>query len=222
MSKLFSPSRIEVKVNEQMEKFLLRSNTSHRQLVSKISSKLVKDELIFIEKFKRPRKLVIPEFKVSMMLNEEKPQVQKSPDEIKGTKFKRSSKISQTNSAKLSPRYTLPGTPMFIENQSPSERILNKYGLLFASTSESPKLKKIHNRKEKKKVKTLCKKIHEIGKSELTRKQEEEVNTKIFDKYHEKKYLKEAIKEMKTKKFNDSVNEAKLYRFSIQSAKSAR
>jgi hypothetical protein len=206
-----------------MEKFLLRSNTSQRQLISKISSKLVNNELIFLEKFKKPKKLVIPEFKTSIILNQEKPQAPQTPEMIKELKFKRSTKESVSNSPKISPRYTVPGTPTTIfTNQTPSEKILSKYNQLFTSTSESPNARKKFLRKAKNKVKTLCKNIKEIGKQNMSKKKQEEFSVKMFDKYHEKKYLKQALKEMKSKKINESVLEARHFRYSLNSLKSAR
>lgn len=213
MMKPQSHNKIEIKVNEQMEKFLLRSNTSQRQMLSKISSKIVNDEIVFIQKFTRPKKIIIPEFKSSIILNGEASQRKSLPEPIQEQKFSRSIAPKLTSSPRLAKPLELFYSTVTSPAQSPNEELLDKYSKLFKCTSISPKRKKLNLRRTKKTIKNLCRNIKHIGKETLSEKVKEQIEVKMFAKNHEKKYLQEAIKEMNDMKVANAMADVRLLRY---------
>jgi len=215
MSKPKSQTRIENKVNEQMEKFLLRSNTSQRQLLSKISSKLVHSEIVYLQKFARPKKLIILESKSPIILNEELPQRHSLPGIKSEPKFTRTKFSKLTGSPKPLKPLDIVSSTLTSPTHSPTEDLLGKYNQLFACTSQSPKSGKLNVRKTKKTIKNLCKNIRVIGNDVLSAGVREKIEVKMFAKSHEKKYLKEAIKELNDLKVANSMADAKILKYSI-------
>lgn len=215
MSKPQSQAKIETKVNEQMEKLFLRSNTSQLQLLSKISSKLVHSEIVYIQKFTRPKKLIIPESKSPIILNEALPQRHSLPEITKEPKFTRSNFSKLTGSPKLAKPLELISSTLTSPTHSPTEDLLDKYNKLFKCTSQSPKNGKVNVRKTKKTIKNLCKKIKVIGNDVLSSGVREKIEVKMFAKNHEKKYLKEAIRELNDMKVANSMVDAKILKYSI-------
>lgn len=213
MMKPKSHSKIEIKVNEQMEKFLLRSNTSQRQMLSKISSKIVNDEIVYIQKFTRPKKIIIPEFKSPIILNEEMPMRKSLPEPIQELKFSRTSMQKLTASPKLSKPLELFYSTVSSPVQTQNEELVDKYSKLFKCTSNSPKRKKLNLRRTKKTIKKLCRNIRHIGNEALSDRVKERIEVKMFAKNHEKKYLKEAIKEMNDMKVANAMADVRLLRY---------
>jgi hypothetical protein len=71
MSAIITQNELEKKVNDHMEKFLLRQYSLERQNFSRVSSKFLSGELTYLTKFKDPKKKMLTEFKVPLTMSKE-------------------------------------------------------------------------------------------------------------------------------------------------------
>lgn len=208
-----SPALVEAKVNEQMERFLMRQNTSQRQLVSRIDSKVVLSELIYLQKFKKPKKIVIPEFKTSIILNLDVSPKQSLPELPITKKFKRKSDFSQINPAKLNTQLNFYPTSPVKDIQSPSSptgKMLSIYQDLVNSIKSNHK-KKLRMVKTQRKIKTLSNEIKVISGL----RDDFNVDHKKSNKKFERQYMKESLKEMESRKRADTLLEYQINRFTL-------
>lgn len=208
-----SPILIEKKVNEQMEKFLLRSNTSQRQLVSKIDTKVVVNELVYLLKFKKPKKIVIPESRTSIILNMDSPSKFPLPELAITKKFKRTPEFVHTSPVKLNSRVGLSCRSPIEEYQSqatPTEKMLSIYQDLVKSI-KSHKKKNVRMAKTQRKIKTLNNEIKAIAGD----KDKINIDYEKGNKKFEKQYMKESLKELHKSKRADTLLEYQINRFSL-------
>lgn len=208
-----SPTLIEKKVNEQMERFLLRSNTSQRQLVSKIDTKVVVNELVYLLKFKKPKKIVIPESRTSIILNLDSPPKLPLPELGITKKFKRTSEYALTIPAKQSTKLGLSCRSPIEEVQSPvspTEKMLSKYQDLVKSI-KSHKKKNLRMAKTQKKIKTLNNELKAIASDK------DRINMDFIEgnKKFERQYMKESLKDLQKSSRADTLLEYQINRFSL-------
>jgi len=208
-----SPALVEAKVNEQMERFLMRQNTSQRQLISKIDSKVVLSELIFMQKFKKPRKIVIPEFKTSVILNLDTAPKQTLPSMPITKKFKRNSEFSQVFSPKQRTQLNfVPSSPAkdIQSPVSPTDKMLSIYQDLVNSIKSTHK-KKLRMVKTQRKIKTLSHELKVIAGP----KDDFNVDHKKSSRKFERQYMKESLKELQSTKRADTLLEYQINRFTL-------
>ena len=222
MSSPSSPALVDARVQEQMEKFLLRSNTSQRLLLSKIDTQIVNNELIFMQKFQKPRRIILNDSKTPIMLNIEQTTKKFCPEIEITEKFRRMSNKKSSTSKIATQTNFYSASPYIITSLSPQtskQKMISIYDDLVKTIKKSSKSKKLRIMKPKKKIKSINREINRINSELDLSELNKEHRFKDYDRKFKEKYAKEVLKDIKTSK-SSIQQEILTQRFSLSTRKS--